>query len=46
MANQINLSIKEIYGKLCPECQAKLRELLKEKIADQTVKEALEGDKP
>jgi len=46
MANQINVSIKEIYSKLCPECQAKLRELLKDKIADQTVKDALEEDKP
>lgn len=46
MANQINLSIREIYSKLCPECQAKLKDLLKEKIADQTVKDALEEDKP
>ena len=40
---QVNLSLKEIYGKLCPECQAKLRELLKEKVADQAVKDALES---
>ena len=45
MASQISLSIKEIYGKLCPKCQAKLRGLLKDKIADQAVKDALE-EKP
>ena len=39
---QVNLSLKEIYARLCPECQAKLRDMLKEKIADQTVKDALE----
>ena len=42
MPSQIKLSVKEIYAKLCPECQAKIRELLKEKIADQTVADALE----
>ena len=45
MPNRINLSIKEIYATLCPECQTKLRDLLKEKIADQTVKDALEEGK-
>lgn len=40
-SQRINLSIKEIYSKLCPKCQAKLRELLKDKIADQAVKDAL-----
>ena len=43
MASQIKLSIKEIYAKLCPGCQAKLRDMLKSKIADQAVKDALEG---
>ena len=42
---RVNLSIKEIYAKLCPKCQAKLRDLLKDKIADQAVKDALEGGK-
>jgi len=39
---QVNLSLKEIYARLCPECQAKLRDMLKEKVADQAVKDALE----
>ena len=41
---EINLALKEIYSELCPECKAKLRELVKGKLADQVVKEALEGD--
>lgn len=44
---QINLSLKEIYSKLCPRCQEKLRGLVKDKMADQVVKQALEGkDEP
>ncbi len=39
----MNLSLKEIYEKLCPKCQAKVRELIKDKLADQVVKDALEG---
>ena len=40
---QVNLSLKEIYAKLCPKCKAKLRDLVKEKLTDQAVKDALEG---
>jgi len=40
---QVNLSLKEIYSKLCPKCQKKVRDLLKDKVADQAVKDALEG---
>jgi len=42
---QVNLSLKEIYGKLCPKCQKKLRDLVKDKLADQVVKDALEEKK-
>ena len=42
---QVNLSLKEIYGKLCPKCQKKIRDLVKEKLADQVVKQALEEEK-
>ena len=40
---QVNLSLKEIYSKLCPKCQEKLRDMVKEKLADQVVKQTLEG---
>ena len=42
MSLQVNLSLKEIYEKLCPKCKEKLRELVKEKLADDVVKQALE----
>lgn len=42
---QVNLSLKEIYSKLCPKCQKKVIELVKDKVAEQAVKDALEGDK-
>ena len=45
MANQqISLSLKEIYVKLCPKCAEVLRGLIKDKLTDQAVKEALEGE--
>lgn len=34
---QVQLSIKEIHEILCPECKAKLRELIKAKISDQMI---------
>lgn len=40
---QVNLSIIEIYQKLCPKCQKEVRELVKDKLGDDLVKEALEG---
>lgn len=40
---QVNLSLKEIYHKLCPECQEKLRDLVKDKLTDLAIKEELEG---
>lgn len=42
---QVNVSLKEIYSKLCPKCQEKVVDLVKDKVAEQAVKEALEGDK-
>jgi uncharacterized protein with PIN domain len=44
MALQINLTLKEIYRELCPQCKAKLEKMAKEKIADELVKRALEGE--
>lgn len=44
MANQkISLSLKKIYEKLCPKCQEKVRDLIKEELTDQAIKDALEG---
>lgn len=40
---QANLSLKEIYQKLCPQCQAKLREMIKEKLTDQAIQDSLAG---
>ena len=41
---QVQLSVKEIYDVMCPECQKKIRELIKEKVTDQMVKSVI-GDK-
>ena len=43
MSPQVNLSLKEIYQKLCPECQEKVRDMVKDKLTDQAIKEELEG---
>lgn len=44
----LNLSLKEIHKVLCPECQKKVRNLVKEKITDQmleqTLSQVLEGN--
>jgi len=42
MSQQINISLNEIYKQLCPKCQKKLRDLVKDKLADDMVKKALE----
>ena len=34
---QVQLSVSEIYAVLCKKCQAKLRELVKDKISEQMV---------
>jgi len=39
---QVNLSLKEIYKELCPKCKKKLEKMLAERLASQSVKEALE----
>jgi len=43
MSERVNLSLKEIYKRLCPECQEKLRDMVKEKLTDEAVKQSLEG---
>jgi len=43
MAHQIELNLNEIYKALCPKCQQKVRDLVKDKLTDQAIKETLEG---
>ncbi|MBA7571008.1 hypothetical protein ES708_12764 [subsurface metagenome] len=43
---RVNLSLKEIYAKLCPSCQGKVRDLVKDKLTDQAIEQSLEGEKP
>lgn len=43
MQMKINLSLPEIYAKLCPECKKGLQELVKEKMAEKAIVQALEG---
>lgn len=42
MDQRIDLSIKEIYKLMCPECRQKLKELVKQKMTDRMVESALE----
>lgn len=39
---QISLSLKQIYKVLCPKCQKKLRDMIKDRLADQLVEQALQ----
>jgi hypothetical protein len=43
MGIQVNLSLPEIYKALCPKCKKALQELVKSKMADQAIQQALEG---
>lgn len=38
----LTISLREINEALCPDCKAKLREITKDKIADELAKRALE----
>jgi hypothetical protein len=40
-SKSIQISIKEIYEKLCPDCQKKVREIIKERITDSMISDAL-----
>lgn len=42
MPIQVSLSLKEIYQAVCPECQEKLKQMVKDKMADDLVKQVLE----
>jgi len=38
---KVQLSLKEIYEKVCPKCKKKIRGLIKEKITDDMVDQVL-----
>jgi hypothetical protein len=40
---QISLSVKEIYERLCPKCKKALKDLVRDKLADQMVEQMLAG---
>lgn len=42
---QLNLSLKEIYKVLCPECKDKVVKLVHEKLTSDGIKQELEGNK-
>jgi len=42
MSIQVNLSVKEIYAGLCPKCKKQMEQMVKDKLADEMVKKALE----
>lgn len=41
----LNISLKEINEVLCPDCQAKLLEITKDKIAEELARNVLKGSK-
>jgi len=41
---KVQVSLKEIYARVCPKCRRKIRELIKEKITDRMVDQVLEGE--
>lgn len=40
----IQLTIREVYAACCPACQAKIRQLVKDKISDQAVDQVVGPD--
>ena len=36
---QVQLSVKEIYAKLCPKCKAEVKKLVKDKLTYQLVEQ-------
>ena len=42
---QVNLSLNEIYEKLCKECQGKVVVMVRDKLTEQAIRQQLEGDR-
>jgi len=41
---KVQVSLKEIYNRVCSKCKKRIRELIKEKITDRMVDQVLEGE--
>lgn len=37
----VQLSVKEIYDKMCPKCKKRIKELIRDKISDQMVSQVI-----
>lgn len=37
----VQLSVKEIYERLCPKCREKLKNLIREKVTDEMVSQVI-----
>jgi len=37
----VQLSVKEIYEKCCPRCKEKIKQLVREKVSDEMVKQVI-----
>jgi len=42
---QVNLSLNDIYQKLCEDCKEKMVALIKDKMTEQAIRDTLEGKK-
>lgn len=40
---QVNLSLNELYQKLCPGCKEKMIAMIKDKMTDDAIRNTLEG---
>lgn len=45
MQQKVDITIQEIYETLCNECRQKLRDAIKEKLADQLLEKTLTKEK-
>ncbi|MCL6579349.1 MAG: hypothetical protein K6T73_08185 [Candidatus Bathyarchaeota archaeon] len=37
----VQISVKEIYDRVCPKCKKVIRELIKEKLTDQIIEQVV-----
>jgi len=44
-STEVKISIAEIYEVLCDKCKKRLKELIRNKIADQMVEQVIGGEK-
>jgi len=46
MSRPISFTLREVYEYLCKKCRNKIRELVKERITDQLIEQAIFGAGP